>query len=160
MRSTPLAYFLTWTTYGTWLHGDPRGSVKSGKPGIQPPDMKSEELAVLSMKGSEVVLTPQQRVLVDSTIRRHCEIRNWTLHAVNVRSNHVHAVISAPVPPETVLAQLKAWCSRKLGEDRVSLRRRWWTEHGSTKWINDEHHLRAAIQYVMDYQGSIDFGSD
>ena len=22
----PLAYLITWTTYGTWLHGDDRGS--------------------------------------------------------------------------------------------------------------------------------------
>jgi hypothetical protein len=24
-RDEPLAYFLTWTTYGTWLPGDERG---------------------------------------------------------------------------------------------------------------------------------------
>ena len=24
---TPLAFFITFRTYGTWLHGDPRGSV-------------------------------------------------------------------------------------------------------------------------------------
>jgi len=27
----PLAYFLTWTTYGTWLPGDERGWVLKGK---------------------------------------------------------------------------------------------------------------------------------
>ncbi len=27
---TPLAYFLTFTCYGTWLHGDDRGSVDDG----------------------------------------------------------------------------------------------------------------------------------
>ena len=160
MRSTPLAYFLTWTTYGTWLHGDARGSVKSGKPGIQPPDMRCEERALQSMSESEVLLTPQQRELVDSTIRRHCEIRKWTVHAVNVRSNHVHAVISALVPPDAVMAQLKAWCSRKLGETCGKSRRRWWTEHGSTRWINDEKHLHTAVQYVMDYQGPANIQSD
>jgi hypothetical protein len=25
-----LAYFITWTTYGTWLHGDARGWIMSG----------------------------------------------------------------------------------------------------------------------------------
>ena len=30
-RGEPLAYFLTWTTYGTWLPGDERGWV--AKPG-------------------------------------------------------------------------------------------------------------------------------
>ncbi|GMU34603.1 MAG: transposase [Planctomycetia bacterium] len=160
MGTTPLAYFLTWTTYGSWLHGDRRGSVRSGERGIQRPDMNYEELAVLSMSESEIVLSPEQRVLVDSTIRRHCEIRNWTLYAQNVRSNHVHAVISAPVSPEKVMAQLKAWCSRKLGESCNHSRRHWWTEHGSTRWINDEKHLRATIQYVLDHQGPTSFTSE
>jgi hypothetical protein len=26
----PIAYFITFTTYGTWLHGDERGSVDKG----------------------------------------------------------------------------------------------------------------------------------
>ena len=25
-QDVPLAYFISWRTYGTWLHGDPRGS--------------------------------------------------------------------------------------------------------------------------------------
>ena len=33
----PLAYYLTWTTYGTWLPGDERGWVKFGR-GQQQPD--------------------------------------------------------------------------------------------------------------------------
>lgn len=28
MYDDPLAYFITWTTYGTWLPGDPRGWVE------------------------------------------------------------------------------------------------------------------------------------
>lgn len=34
----PLAYFITWRTYGTWLHGDERGSVQRGSSGpLAPP---------------------------------------------------------------------------------------------------------------------------
>jgi len=40
--NTPLGYFLTFTCYGTWLHGDERGSVdrEHNIPGtpILPPD--------------------------------------------------------------------------------------------------------------------------
>jgi hypothetical protein len=39
---TPLAYFITFTCHGTWLHGDERGSVDRGHnaPGTPflPPD--------------------------------------------------------------------------------------------------------------------------
>ena len=31
----PLAYFLTWTTYGTWLPGDERGWIEAGKLGTK-----------------------------------------------------------------------------------------------------------------------------
>ncbi len=45
--------------------------------------------------------------------------------------------------------QFKAWCSRRLSDaagmtERVAKhagRRKWFTEGGSTKWINDERYL-------------------
>jgi hypothetical protein len=36
-KPEPLAYFLTWTTYGTWLPGDERGWVRYRR-GMQAPD--------------------------------------------------------------------------------------------------------------------------
>src|SRR5262249_12003475 len=88
----PIAYHLTWTTYGTWLPGDERGWVESGKAGIQAPDPEREWQARQCMVESAVVLTPGQRDLVEQTIRDHCRIRGWVLHAVNARSNHIHVV--------------------------------------------------------------------
>lgn len=40
----PLAFFLTWTTYGTWLPGDERGWVAKGK-GFQGPAPDKERAA-------------------------------------------------------------------------------------------------------------------
>jgi REP element-mobilizing transposase RayT len=159
---TPLAYHLTWTTYGTWLSGDARCWVESGTPGTQDPDPVCEEQARRQMAESAITLSAEQRAVVETTIRDHCRIRGWTLHAVNVRSNHVHVVVTADRAPEEVMNPFKAWCSRKLS-DQVGLanpvarnagRRRWWTEHGSTKWINDEEYLQEAIDYVFDRQGT------
>ncbi len=156
--SKPLAYLITWTTYGTWLPGDERGWVKSGEFGIKPPDALRHEAASVSMAADEVRLTLPQRALINETIRAHCLVRGWVLHAVNARSNHVHLVVTAGVTPETVLSQLKAWCSRRLSE-QAGLRaaskngqKRWWTEHGSTKWINDEAYFRNAVRYVTEGQ--------
>ena len=155
-----LAYHLTWTTYGTWLSGDSRCWVESGTPGIQNPDAERERQARGNMAESAIVLTTDQRILVEKTIGDHCRIRSWTLHAVNVRSNHIHVVVTADREPEEVMNQFKAWCSRKLS-DQVGLaktvarkagRRRWWTEHGSTKWIHEEDYLNQAIAYVLDRQ--------
>src|SRR5437588_12540813 len=91
-RSTamPLAYHITWTTYGTWLPGDERGWVDSAAPGLRAPDPEREQIAALAMAETLVTLAPEQRDLVEQTIRDHCRIRGWTPHAVNARTNHIH----------------------------------------------------------------------
>jgi REP element-mobilizing transposase RayT len=160
--SDPLAYFLSWTTYGTWLPGDERGWVESGKFEIQPPDPSRREEAADRMSEDAVILTLEQRRIVKETVQRHCEIRKWPLHAVNPRSNHVHVIVTATIKPEDVLSQLKAWCSRRLSKHAGLVTRagrrsknglkRWWTEHGSTKYINDEEYFRNAVRYVLERQ--------
>src|SRR5438128_2109859 len=88
-------YHIIWTTYGTWLPGDSRGWVKRGKLGVRRPDPGLARRSADSMADEAVVLSIDQRRLVEDTIRRHCDIRGWTLHAVNARSNHVHVVVTA-----------------------------------------------------------------
>src|SRR5262245_31070838 len=109
----PLAYLLTWTTYGSWLHGDERGWVQSGQPGIQIPDPEKKAKSQARLAETTVLLDDSQRQVVAGTIHEHCRIRQWQLHAINVRSNHVHVVVTAELPPEQVLSQLKAWCARR-----------------------------------------------
>lgn len=156
----PLAFHLTWTTYGTWLHGDQRGWVEAGEYEVKSADNKREAKARRSMKEPPVVLTEAQRALVEQTIKDHCRIRGWELHALNVRTNHVHVVVSADRSPEEVMNQFKAWTSRKLSDhaglhEKIAIkagRRKWWTEHGSTKYINDPEYLQNAIRYVHELQ--------
>jgi len=155
----PLAYFLTWTTYGTWLPGDERGWFR--KPGrFQPPQPRLKAAAQSLLKEEPCVLNPEQRRLVEQTIAKHCAIRGWHLHVVNCRTNHVHVVVTAPARPEVVRDQFKAWCTQHLkaqqragvGDASRPVRVHWWTERGSERWLNDEESLAEAIQYVRDLQ--------
>jgi REP element-mobilizing transposase RayT len=155
-----LAYFITWTTYGTWLSGDARGWIKKGHSGVQPPDWRIEDLARERMVEEAVILTVSPRAIVEETIRAHCGIRKWMLHAVNARTNHIHVVVTADRVPDDVANQLKAWCSRKLS-DAAELkglvaikagRRHWFTEGGDKEVIYDDEHLRNAIRYVLERQ--------
>jgi REP element-mobilizing transposase RayT len=150
--SDPLAYLITWTTYGTWLPGDERGWVKEGAPEIQAPDPTEWDASRRRMDEPSVVLDADQRALVEATVRAHCDFRRWTLHAINARSNHIHIVVSADAKPEAVMNQFKAWCSRRLNENTAKAPERWWTKHGSTKWINEETYLQNAIRYVLERQ--------
>jgi len=109
-------------------------------------------------------LDEDQRRLVEATIADHCRIRSWTLHAVNCRTNHLHVVVTAGLHPDQVREQFKAWTSRKLKQlerDRTSesvapsgIRTRWWAERGSSRYLNDDDSLEAAILYVRDAQGA------
>jgi len=147
-----LAYFLTWTTYGTRLPGDERGWNRKKESAVQSPSPLLVEAAQARMKEAEFRLSPEQRRTVETTIRDHCSIRNWTLHAVNARSNHVHVVVTAAkYRPETVRDQFKAWCTRKL-KSLAGARSRFWTEGGSCRWMNRQDELESALIYVVDAQ--------
>jgi hypothetical protein len=179
----PLAYFLTWPTNGTWLPGDERGWVLRGK-GFQLPNPIRELEAEARMTEDACILDEEQRRMVEKTIRDHCRIRGWELHAVNCPSNHCHVVVTANRDRDEVREQFKAWCTRKLKElqrvrqsgpgdrvpwpdrlpspDRVpslarrvrepSIRKNWWAEPGSGRYIGDEESLEAAIRYVLEGQ--------
>jgi len=104
------------------------------------------------MKEPAFRLQKFDRQVVEKTIVQHCKIRNWFLHAVNVRSNHVHVVLTAAgYQPQIVRDQLKAWCSRKLKANQLE-RTRFWTQGASHRWLNTDESLAAAIEYVKDFQ--------
>lgn len=143
------AYHITWTTYGTWLPGDERGWVARNDSSIRTPSATRYSEARTDMSGTAVVLDPPDRQLVHETITAHCQVRGWRVHALNVRSNHVHIVLTAVVRPEKVLSELKSWASRALNV-RHGSKQTWWTYHGSTKWIFDDEYFAAAVRYVKE----------
>ena len=117
----PLAYLLTWTTHGTWLHGDERGSVDhSGERGFGRPSVPPQRGRVgferAELKTPPLILTNAMRQIVERTIRDHLAIRGWSLHALHVRTTHIHLVASGDAPPERVMDQCKSSCTRRLRE--------------------------------------------
>ncbi len=154
----PLAYLLTWTTYGTWLHGDDRGSVDREHNTFDTPFVPASpgrRVARVDQLAAQVVtLTADQRRVVHETIDAHCAHRGWRLIEANVRTNHVHAVIAAPVEPEVIVNQCKGWCTRRLREaGLVGADQPVWTEGGSKRYLWDDESLARARHYVRNEQG-------
>jgi REP element-mobilizing transposase RayT len=154
----PLAYLITWTTYGTWLHGDERGSFDhSGN--YVPPDAARREAAAALLVEDPVYLTPEQRAVIDAVLVEACARLGWELHARNVRTNHVHAVVSAGAAGNQVRSRLKGLASLRLSEQAGLLpvmdkdgAKKWWTEKGNIVEIWDQRHLDAAVRYVDEQQ--------
>ncbi len=158
MSVIPTAYFLTFTTYGTWLQGRAEGSVSRETSGfgapVLEPDSEREASQRASMKQPEYRLDAQRRVVVLRTLLEVASHRVWKLWAVHVRSNHVHIVVTGPATPEKMMRDFKAWTSRRLREAfGESTDRNRWTEHGSTRYLWHEEALREKIEYVVNGQG-------
>jgi REP element-mobilizing transposase RayT len=157
----PIAYLITFTTYGTWLHGDNRHSVSRrhnqfGSNFVAPASgLNRKEQSALN--NPPVMLGQSQRDIVLQTIFEVCEFRGWFAHAVHVRSNHVHVVVSGNEKPEKMMVNFKAYATRAIrgNNDAETTIKKYWTRHGSTKYICSKEGLASAIRYVEIEQGKM-----
>jgi REP element-mobilizing transposase RayT len=149
----PLAFLITWTVYGTYLQGDERGWRRRRK-GDQTPQPQLAQWRRERLQYPVLLLSREQRLVVEQECQRHCEHRGWRLWEVNARSNHVHAVVSAPgYAGGVVRDQLKANCTRGLREQWTEFcDRQVWTVGGDWDCINSEDELESACVYVRDAQ--------
>jgi len=154
----PLAYLITFRCYGSWLHGDARGSIdryhnQYDTPFI-PPDERWQQYNLRALERSPVELDTAQRTAVAAAIRLTCEIRGWRLRAINVRTNHVHTVVSASSRPGLVLNAFKANATRRMRETGC-----WthayspWSDRGSKRYLWTPRSVGRAIEYVINGQG-------
>ena len=156
---TPLAYFISFRSYGTWLHGDKRGSIdrfnnRYRSPYI-PTNKNWQNDNQQRLKAKPLILKARHRKSIEVAIRETCNIRKWFLHALNVRTNHVHTVVSASQKKAgLVLNALKANATRQMRQDGV-----WchsfspWADNGSKRRLWNEQSVAKAIDYVLNGQG-------
>jgi REP element-mobilizing transposase RayT len=154
-KKYPVAYFITFTTYGTWLHGNPRGSFMKSPDGAKHLDhdpllhhIRKRQLKYPVFKLDLIMIRP-----VDEAIRIVCNERYWYLHELNVRTNHVHVVVTAKTSPGRVLGDFKRYATRRLRADQLVGDRPVWTEDGSKRSLWTQAALSAAISYVRKEQG-------
>ena len=151
MVDWPPTYFITWTTYGTWLPGDERGWVAKGKPGIQFPNGQLQDVAARRLAFDPVYLDPVQRQIVEAAIEEEAIFRGGRLHARNARTNHVHLVVTIDEEGEKTRDRFKAWCSRKLNET-YGKHPIWWTRGGKVVKAGDDAHFENVVRYTVDGQ--------
>ena len=154
----PLAYFITFRSYGTWLHGDERGSTDRHRntygtdkiPKSAPWLRTAEGL----LKHPPVKLDAARRSAVVRAVTETCMVREWRLRALNVRTNHVHIVVTAACGPDRVLNAFKANATRHMRAAGC-----WdheygpWARGGSRRYLWTESAILSAVAYVVDGQG-------
>jgi REP element-mobilizing transposase RayT len=149
----PLAYHITFGTYGTRLHGDARGTVdrtmnQPGDPiiGSDPALWKHEHNR---MNFPPVELDAEKMSYAQSLVPAICERGKWKYHTCAAGPDHVHIVLTTKSDGQAV----RKWVKRWLGEG-MSLRwplpegATWWAEGGSVKWIWKQDYFENVYGYV------------
>ena len=159
----PLAYFITFRCYGTWLHGDARGSTdRSGThhpdAPLIPTDPTLHRRRYKALAHAPMTLDPSQRTVVDEAIRDVCLHRGWELLALNVQADHAHVVASGHCRPEPMMTAFKAWSTRRLREaGYVPSQRKLWSRHGSTRYLWNERAVepqRPSLTLGLRFRGT------
>ena len=97
------------------------------------------------------------REVVLKAVLRVCGLRGWIPHTVHVRSNHIHIIVSGDAKPERMMRDFKAYATRAI-KNCVSGKtafKKYWTRHGSTKYLWTKENLAAGTDYVKNRQGRI-----
>ena len=164
MLDHPLAFHITFGTYGMRLHGDHRGTVlrarnRPGEPIIGRDDIWTEiERSKLTF--DPVVLDLHQRQFVEQVIPSICDRGGWRHYISAAQRDHVHVLLEATAEGMSVRRWLKRWLGQTLSErwpDVMSIRSRassgvkptWWAEGGSVRWVWDEKYLETAYAYIL-----------
>ncbi|MDX1961675.1 MAG: transposase [Pirellulales bacterium] len=171
MKNIDRIWFLTWTTYGTWLPGEERGFVTKqrtlagrnfihNRPGTSI-DHSVEPLACYShslLKQPPVYLTRMHAEQLLPQFLETGNVRNWTLFAVAIMRNHIHLIVGVPGDPipEKILGDFKSYGSRKLNQVQVdSPPPAWWTQSGSKRKITGENAIRAVVRYIQNQKSPL-----
>ena len=153
----PLGYLISIRAYGTWLHGT-AGSVdrfhnRYGTPKL-PANKQRRDYNRRLLAQEPVSLGRRARRAIEQGIRETCEIRNWTLWAFNVRTNHVHTVVTASCKPKRVATAFKANATRHMRQAGCwRSERSPWVSGESKRYLWTEKSMSAAIAYVLYDQG-------
>jgi hypothetical protein len=157
-----LAYHITWGTYGTRLHGDPRGTVdrqhnQYGEAVLGFDEHRWERENSL-LKFPPVFLETTRMTLVESLVPEICARGGWMNRAAACGPDHVHVILTSPNDPETIRRLAKRWlgqelsrrCAGEPGCPQPGTDATWWAECGSIRWIFEEdgNYYDNAIRYV------------
>ena len=158
-RHSSRVLHISFRTYATWLHGDKRGSIDRYHNRYLSPYIPGNEewrrYNEQRLRSKPFILKARHRKSIEAAIRKTCQTRHWWLQAINIRTNHIHTVVSANRKASLVLNAFKANATRQLRQDGL-----WphpfspWADKGSKRKLWSERSVARAIDYVVNGQGN------
>jgi REP element-mobilizing transposase RayT len=157
-------WLITWTTYGTWLPGDPRGhasptlqadgsySPRRNARGVEPAagDAQTRQKARALQRFETVRLDLDDAFEAAEPIVVAAVSRNWTITRGTVMANHVHVVVRGASGNASAISRALKVVSQAAMSRRRGTRQRWWTTGGSQRSLRGTESIAAAIAYVKN----------
>jgi len=158
----------TWTCYGQWLPGDPRGYVsntlteegyrtKRNQPGTayDRDERATHRRAKTLQKHPTTWLTAELAIVAAEGLIAAAVDREWIILRAAVMSNHVHVVVTGcPDDGSAVRRALKGVSQAALNA-HVGKPCSWWTRGGSDRYLHGERAIAAAVNYVARQRGML-----
>jgi REP element-mobilizing transposase RayT len=150
-------WHITFGTYGTRLHGNPRPTVdrRHNQPGAPwiPPDASWEAAARRHMRFPPIRLTPEQCRFIQDTIPEICCRGGWHHRTNAAQPDHVHLLVDADpaIHGQKIRRLIKRWLTQALNARwTLDPDHPWWAEQGSNLAIHDEAYLHNAFAYIQN----------
>jgi hypothetical protein len=148
------------STYGAWLHGDPRGfrtrhhreHVEGDYRNPPPAGKYADKLnrSRKALKQSPIVLAPRWRKLVSASLVQRLSKLDAYVACAAVGGQHIHLLLKIPKGSSQVLlgkAKRHAWfVAREAGWTG-----RLWAKRGSAKPVRDRRHQARVYQYILGH---------
>jgi hypothetical protein len=153
-----VTYLITFSTYGSHLHGAERGSVDRnhnavGSPLLEP-SIAWRNAERHSMEQPPYVLDRRRRAIVRQAIVETCLHRDWVVLAAHVRTTHIHVVVETDATPDFAAITFKRFASRALTQVAIDPpKRKRWSRGESTRSLSNRVAIERAIHYVVEEQG-------
>jgi REP element-mobilizing transposase RayT len=152
-RDHPLAYHITFGTYGTRLHGDARGTVDRSQNNPGDPIIGRDDawcrLERNLLRFDPVLLERDQRIHAEASIPDVCHRGEWHLHVAAAKPDHVHVLLTADVEGKAVRRWFKAWLGKAMNKRWPRpAGATWWAECGSIKWIWKRDYFDNVFDYI------------
>ncbi len=162
----PFALHITWTTYGTWVPGDPRGYVSHTlhAPGqwqarentprtpYAADHSRTRQIAAKLQKDTPILLETAQAETVASTLIESVVPRGWIIGRAAIMANHVHVVIFDTPPDGPAVRRILKGTTQAALSASYGSSRRWWTAGGSDRYKNDDAAIENALRYVENQE--------
>lgn len=145
MYSTPLATFVTTTTFGSWLPGDVRGYVDNGQ--MLPPRPLLSAHVKQQLKRAMVVFSRNDQDLLFDSLRDAALEFGYRLTDAVVEATHVHWIIGHDDGVSAMVGRLKTRMRQRLNRGRI------WTADFSHRLLFNDGELFNARNYLTKHTG-------